>query len=176
MLPDHHSAAITEITETLIPAAESALKVLRRPLAVELDKYIDSICTLIRPDLQRALMICGRPMDPAKVKELDPVVEEVRAQREVELRALLGRLSSSEPISIAAFIDPLVVALEAAMQVQTTIAEKPVLERSDLVVLVEGDAAFRTLYHFLDVLKPVMEKVQPRSVLSLRSQPTNKPR
>ena len=176
MLPDHHSAALTEITETLIPAAESALKMLRRPLAVELDKYIDSICTLIRPDLQRALMICGRSIDAAKVKELDPLVDEVRARREKELRALLDRLNSSEPISIAAFIDPLVVALKAAMQVQSTIKETAELEESDLVAMVEGDAAFRTLYHFLEVLKPVLEKVQPQSMLSLRGKPKRKPR
>jgi hypothetical protein len=171
MLPDHHSAALTEITETLIPTAEAALPMLRRPLAVELDKYIDSICTLIRPDVRRALMICGRTIDAEKVKELDPLVEEARARREADLRALLARLSSSEPISIAAFIDPLVVALSAAMQVQSTLEEKAELEHSDLVAMVEGDAAFRTLYHFLDVLKPVLEKVQPRSMLSIRSKP-----
>jgi hypothetical protein len=171
MLPDHHSAALTEITDTLIPLAESALKVLRRPLAVELDKYIDSICTLIRPDLQRALMICGRSIDAAKAKELDPFIEEVRARRETELRALLDRLNSSEPISLEAFIDPLVVALREAMQVQSTIKEKPEIEAADLIAMVEGDAAFRTLYHFLDVLKPVLEKVQPQSMLSLRSKP-----
>jgi hypothetical protein len=171
MLPDHHSAALTEITETLIPAAESALKMLRRPLAVELDKYIDSICTLIRPDVQRALMICGRSIDAAKVKELDPIADEARARREADLRGLLARLSSSEPISIAAFIDPLVVDLRTAMQVQSTLKEKAELEQSDLIAIVEGDAAFRTLYHFLDVLKPVLEKVQPRSMLSIRSKP-----
>ena len=171
MLPDHHSAALADITETLIPTAESALPMLRRPLAVELDRYIDSICELIRPDVPRALAILGRTIDPEAAQALDPLVEEARARREADLRALLARLESTEPLSIAAFVDPLVTALKAAMEVQSTLSEKAGLEQGDLVALVEGDAAFRTLYHFLDVLKPVLEKVQPRSMLSIRSKP-----
>src|SRR5688572_1416021 len=171
MLPDHHSAALAEITETLIPTAESALPMLRRPLAVELDKYIDSICQLIRPDIQRALSICGRTIDAASAKALDPIVEDARARCETGLRALLARLESTETLSIAAFVEPLVVALRSAMEVQSTIKEKAELEQADLVAIIEGDAAFRTLYHFLEILKPVLEKVQPRSMLSIRSKP-----
>ncbi len=40
-----------------------------------------------------------------------------------------------------------------------------------LIAIIEGDTAFRTLYYFLEVLKPVLETVQPRSMLSLRSKP-----
>lgn len=187
MLPDHHRGALSEISERLIPLAESALPALRRPFARQLDKYLDSISELIRSDPARALTLCGRAIDGVSVSKLAPVVESVRARHAANLRSLCERLATGAPLSIAAFAGALVRDLESGMEVQCRISSKvergfqssgqPELDEvartlgldpRDLVAIIESDTAFRALHYFLEALKPVLEAVQPRSLLSVR--------
>jgi hypothetical protein len=94
-------------------------------------------------------------------------------------------------ISIAAFVEPLIADMKEALELSArtkegraepaegdarsvdqetdAVARELRLSPAVLATIVRGDSAFRSLHYFLELARPLLEKIQPRSLLSMRA-------
>jgi hypothetical protein len=171
MLPAHHTDALANIVNELVPRANQMMPRLRRRLAAGLARSEQTIRKSIRSDVGQAMMIFGRTIDDAEWPALAAVADEVRDTEAAALEALVRELDSDPSASIAPFFGSLVEKMKAAMTLHGTkrLATDAEARTADLRIAIEGDTAFRTLRQILDVLTPLLDELQPRSMLAVRS-------
>src|SRR5947209_3630601 len=167
MMPAHHAEALLNLTEEILPRADKMLPSLRRKLTTGLQLHIETIKKNIRSDFRLALALYGRIPNASEEAMLSGFADDSQHRRSEELKALIAGLSLRTGCSIAAFGRLLIAGMAPAMELHG--AKKDLLDATDLRAIVEADTAFRTLHYLLEVLRPIMDEVQPRSMLALRS-------
>jgi hypothetical protein len=187
-VPRAHAEQVAKIVGELVPLAEAIFPVLRRPLALELKSKLAAIEPRLTVDALKVLRFYGLPIEDGERASLLGLADRAKARSVAAFQGLINALEGDRPMTIAAFVQVLMVDLVAAIDLHQRVKGKAAEYRAsggapeveaiaaklgvtipELEQMFAGDSAFSALMAFLEHTRSVLRTFGPRSILEQRS-------